>query len=93
MWRYRMHPRPRSRRSTGGRSAKNAILFLDVQIGKSTLEEELPPLIPFLQRPDVHLGLDPEFAMTKGGRSGASRVGTLRREARELCGRACSPNS
>jgi hypothetical protein len=54
---------------------KNALMFLDVQIGKSTLEEELQVLLPYLQRPDVHLGLDPEFAMTKGGVPGR-RVGT-----------------
>jgi hypothetical protein len=54
---------------------KNALLFLDVQIGKSTLEEELQVLLPYLQRPDVHLGIDPEFAMTKGGDPGR-RVGS-----------------
>jgi hypothetical protein len=54
---------------------KNALLFLDVQIGKASLEEELQVLLPFLQRPDVHLGIDPEFAMTKGGDPGR-RVGT-----------------
>ena len=54
---------------------KNALLFLDVQIGKSTLEEELQVLLPYLSRPDVHLGIDPEFAMTKGGDPGR-RVGS-----------------
>ncbi len=52
------------------------IMFLDVQIGHSTVEAELAPLIPFLARPYVHLALDPEFAMTKGGVPG-QRVGTL----------------
>lgn len=55
---------------------KNAILFLDIQIGKSTLRAEVEHLLPWLQRPDVHLGLDPEFAMTKGGLPG-KRVGTV----------------
>ncbi len=55
---------------------RNALLFLDVQLGKSTLENELEPLLPYLRRPDVHLGLDPEFAMTKGGLPG-KRIGTL----------------
>jgi hypothetical protein len=54
---------------------KDALMFLDIQIGKSTLKEELEVLLPYLQRPDVHLGLDPEFAMTKGGDPGR-RVGT-----------------
>lgn len=52
------------------------IMFLDVQPGKSTVEAELERLIPFLARPYVHLALDPEFAMTKGGLPG-QRVGTL----------------
>jgi hypothetical protein len=52
------------------------IMFLDVQIGHSTVEAELEPLVPFLSRPYVHLALDPEFAMTKGGIPG-KRIGTL----------------
>ncbi len=52
------------------------IMFLDVQIGLSTLEAELEPLLPFLARPYVHLALDPEFAMTLGGIPG-KRIGTL----------------
>ena len=42
---------------------RNALLFLDIQVGHSTVQEELPRLIPFLKRPNVHLGLDPEFSM------------------------------
>jgi hypothetical protein len=52
------------------------IMFVDVQIGLSTVEAELKPLLPFLARPYVHLALDPEFAMTKGGIPG-KRIGTL----------------
>ncbi|HEX6106560.1 MAG TPA: hypothetical protein VFZ26_13325 [Gemmatimonadales bacterium] len=52
------------------------IMFLDVQIGHSTVEAELQPLVPFLARPYVHLALDPEFAMTRGGVPGR-RIGTL----------------
>jgi hypothetical protein len=55
---------------------KNAILFLDVQVGKSTLQAELPPLARFLKRPDVHLGIDPEFSMKLGGIPG-KRIGTF----------------
>ncbi len=47
----------------GWAQQKHALLFLDVQVGHSTLAEELPRLIPFLSRPDVHLGIDPEFSM------------------------------
>ena len=54
---------------------RNALLFLDVQVGQSTLREELPRLVPFLKRPNVHLGLDPEFSM-KGGHRPGSRIGS-----------------
>ena len=54
----------------------HALLFLDVQLGRSTLADELPRLVPFLRRPDVHLGLDPEFAMGPNGIPG-HRIGTL----------------
>lgn len=65
----------------GWARSRGALLFLDVQLGRSTLEEELPRLIPFLKRPDVHLGLDPEFAMGTKGTPG-TRIGTL--DARDV---------
>ena len=52
-----------------------AIMFLDIQVARSTLQQELPRLAPFLSRPDVHLGLDPEFSMKRGGAPG-KRIGT-----------------
>jgi hypothetical protein len=57
--------------------SKHALLFLDVQTGKSTVEAELPRLRPFLESPDVHLGIDPEFAMAPSGAVPSSRVGTV----------------
>ena len=42
---------------------KHALLFLDIQVGHSTMQQELPRLLPFLARPDVHLGMDAEFSM------------------------------
>ncbi len=47
----------------GWAQKKHALLFLDVQVGQGTLQEELPRLKPFLERPDVHLAIDPEFSM------------------------------
>jgi hypothetical protein len=47
----------------GWAKSKSAIMFLDVQVGQGTLQEELPRLTPFLSRPDVHLAIDPEFSM------------------------------
>jgi hypothetical protein len=55
---------------------RNALVFLDVQVGHSTVQEELPRLIPFLKRPNVHLGIDPEFSM-KGGEKPGAKIGTL----------------
>ena len=52
------------------------IVFLDVQLGGSSVAEELPRLAPYLERPYVHLALDPEYAMQPGGIPGR-RVGTL----------------
>ena len=54
---------------------RNAIVFLDLQVGKSTLQDELPRLAKYLSLPNVHLGIDPEFSMKRGGRPG-ERVGT-----------------
>jgi hypothetical protein len=55
---------------------KNALLFLDVQVAQSTVQEELPRLIPFLKRPNVMLGIDPEFSMKFGDKPG-SKIGTM----------------
>lgn len=56
-------------------ATRNALVFLDVQIGLSSLQEELPRLAGFLARPNFHLGIDPEFAMTSGGLPG-KRIGS-----------------
>jgi hypothetical protein len=47
----------------GWAQRKNALLFLDIQVGHSTLQQEIPRLLPFLSRPNVHLAVDPEFSM------------------------------
>jgi hypothetical protein len=38
------------------------LLFLDIQFGRSTIQRELPFVLPFLKHEHVHLALDPEFA-------------------------------
>ena len=55
---------------------KNAILFIDIQVGHSDIRELLPKFEKFLIRPDVHLGVDPEFYMQEGVRPGA-KIGTM----------------
>lgn len=54
----------------------NAIVFLDVQLGQSTVENEIPRLEKYLKMPNVHLGLDPEFAMKDGNIPGR-KMGTV----------------
>jgi len=43
--------------------SKGYVIFLDVQVGWSSVQSELQPLLPYLSRPYVHLALDPEFSM------------------------------
>jgi hypothetical protein len=47
-----------------------AILILDMQIGLSPITTELPKFKMYLERPEVHLALDPEFSMKTGDRPG-----------------------
>lgn len=54
----------------------NAIVFLDIQVGFSNVETEIPILEKYLKMPNVHLGIDPEFSMKSGIRPGKV-VGTL----------------
>lgn len=43
----------------------DGIVFLEMQVGKSTFPAELPLMEKYLALPNVHLALDPEFAMKK----------------------------
>jgi len=54
----------------------NAIVFLDVQVGHSSVESEIPLLEKYLSMPNVHLGIDPEFAM-HGEKVPSSVIGTM----------------
>jgi len=53
------------------------ILFLDIQVGVSTVQDELKVLVPYLKRPYVHLALDPEFAMKDGKVPGTDWMGRM----------------
>ncbi len=55
---------------------KEGIVFLDVQIALSTLQNELPPLEKYLSLENVHLGIDPEFSMKTGAKPGTV-IGTM----------------
>ena len=42
---------------------RGMLLFLDIQVGRSTAEAEVRKVLPYLRYPQVHLALDPEFAV------------------------------
>ena len=44
----------------------NALVFIDVQVGLSTIQNELPEFEKYLKMPHVHFGIDPEFSMKTG---------------------------
>jgi hypothetical protein len=54
----------------------NALVFLDIQVGLSTVEAEVPQLEKYLKYPQVHLGIDPEFSMKTGVAPG-KKIGTF----------------
>jgi hypothetical protein len=54
----------------------DAIVFLDIQVGLGSLQQEVPELAEFLKKPNVHLGIDPEFSM-KGGQKPGAVIGTF----------------
>jgi len=54
----------------------NALVFIDVQVGLSTVQEEVPLFEQYFKMPNVHFGIDPEFSM-KGGQKPGSVIGTF----------------
>jgi hypothetical protein len=53
------------------------LLFLDLQIGRSSVAAEVRKVLPYLRYPQVHLALDPEFAVAPGEVPGVA-LGSLR---------------
>ena len=65
--RYRLRmPDTLTQRVAGWAERAHALLFLDVQIARSTVSDEIAPIVKYLQQPNVHLALDPEFALPPG---------------------------
>ncbi|HYO20976.1 MAG TPA: hypothetical protein VER36_01140 [Flavisolibacter sp.] len=76
-WRFRM---PYGQIDTVLKWAKeiNAIVFIDIQVGLSDVQTELPHYEKYLSLPNVHFGIDPEFAMkAKGNARPGSVIGSL----------------
>ena len=49
----------------------DGIVFIDIQNGFSTYQEEVPRFREYLKLPQVHLGIDPEFNMKTGKKPGS----------------------
>jgi len=54
----------------------HGIVFIDFQIGKSTVQKELPLYEKYIAMPNVHIGVDPEFSM-KGSAPPGREIGAL----------------
>lgn len=54
----------------------NGILILDLQVGQSTVQKELPKFKNYMMKPDIHLAIDPEFSMKTGKKPGTI-IGTV----------------
>ena len=66
----------------GWAKSKKAIFFVDVQLGKDNVQNEIPRLGALLANKDVHLAVDPEFAMAASGAVPGRKIGTM--DAREI---------
>lgn len=56
--------------------ARGWLVFLDIQAGRAPVQPEIERLRIWLQRPNVHLAIDPEFAMPADQVPGR-RIGTI----------------
>ncbi|MBG6111721.1 hypothetical protein IWX84_002609 [Flavobacterium sp. CG_9.10] len=54
----------------------NALVFVDIQVGHSNVKDEVTALEEYLAKPNVHLGIDPEFSL-KHGEIPGSKIGTF----------------
>jgi hypothetical protein len=75
MYRLRM-PEDQIQKAIDLAEEVDGIVFLDVQVGLSNLQTELPLLEPYLKLPNVHLAIDPEFSMKTGAKPGTV-IGTF----------------
>jgi hypothetical protein len=76
MYRLRM-PKDHIQKALDLANRVNGLMFLEVQVGMSTLQQEVPLLDEYLVQKNVHLALDPEFAMKKSGKRPGSVIGTM----------------
>ncbi|MCM8747739.1 hypothetical protein NET02_01105 [Thermomicrobiaceae bacterium CFH 74404] len=55
-------PEETLRRYLAAAEQHDLLVFLDIQLGHSTVDAELSRILGYLEQPRVHLALDPEFA-------------------------------
>jgi len=55
----------------------NGVVFLDVQVGWSNVETEIPMLEKYLSMPNVYLAIDPEFSMKDKKHKPGTIIGTF----------------
>jgi hypothetical protein len=51
---------------------QGCLLMLDIQMGYDSVDNDIKAILPFLQRPNVHLAIDPEFHVARGKIPGES---------------------
>ncbi len=76
MYRSRM-PKDQIEKAIDLAKQVNGIVFLDIQVGKSSVQAEVPLLKDYLALPNVHLALDPEFSMSTSGKKPGTIIGTM----------------
>lgn len=54
----------------------DALVFLDIQVGHSSVKDEVPVLEKYLSMPQVHLGIDAEFSL-KNGEVPGTKIGSF----------------
>ena len=56
---------------------RGMLFFVDLQLGYRSLEDEIARVLPYLEKPNVHLALDTEFAMQHRGGVPGDTIGSL----------------
>jgi hypothetical protein len=74
---YRLHmPDAQIRKAIDLANQIKGIAILDIQVGFSNVEAEIPRLEEYLKLPNVMLAIDPEFSMKSDDRPG-TKIGTM----------------
>lgn len=56
--------------------SNHALFFIDIQTGHDNIRNILPRFEWILKKPDVHIGIDPEFNLVKSGAKPGKKIGT-----------------